>query len=315
MNAPNLLQVARTCTARDIPDHVDAGSDFVFCVDVSADPETDLAGQELQIIDSENKTLAKLTLLAPSEAGAPNTTGPISLAAPACAGQHSWILRAPPSETDDTSYLGTETEISVLVVAHQIDPVVWDVPSAVSPGETFQAKIGVRCSSACVTSGWIVSVRDHMSQVVARGKTGDTPWRGTEGLCYAEIDFVAPDGVGLFNWEAIVEAPEGELPHQHGSRRFGVRTTQPADARLRVEAVDAKSGAPVKGLKVMVHPFSARTGSDGISEIAVPSGDHRVFVSGKGYIPHRSECTVSGTYTMCVALEPDRALSEAEVWG
>lgn len=315
MNDINAMQVTRTCKIQNIPNEIDAGSDFAFCIEVAAEPKTDLVGQVLEIIDHKKEILVRPQLVAKNEESESHTTGAIMMTAPARAGLYKWSVRIAPSETEEVSFLAAEAEIAVRAVAHRLAPVVWDVPSAISPGQAFQVKIGGRCSSVCNASGWTISVRNHEGRTIARTQTGETPWPGTSGLRYAELDLVAPDDVGLFNWEVSFEAPESGLPHETGQRSFGVRTSPPADARLRIEAVDSESGAPVENLKVIVHPFSARTGPDGTAEIAVPNGAHRVFVSGKGYIPNRNECTVDDTQTIRVELEPDRGLSEAEVWG
>jgi len=307
---------SRTCAVHDLPDEVDAGAEATLRIEVTAEPPLDLIGHEVMIADAGGEAVATATL-GPAEdtEGSRFMTGTVALTAPARPGSYRYVARLAEIAGEDDPRPAVETEFQLAVVAHRIAPVVWDVPQAVEPGRTFGIRVGASCTSECSAAGWTVCIRNDAGDTLAEARVGDAVWPGTEGLRYAEVSLTAPEEIGRVSWEAVVEAPDAALPHQAGRRRFGLRTAPPADARLLVEAVDAETGEPVPGLKVVAGPFSTRTGPDGAAELAVPRGEHCVFVSGGKYIPHRTECVIEDVETIRVALEPDTGLTYGMVWG
>ncbi len=315
MKDMDALEGSRTCAVHGLPDEIDAGAEATMTVAVTSDPKADLTGHAVTVVDAAGETVARAALAPAGEDGETFTTGEIRLRAPRTPGQHRYAIRLDAVAEGDDACPAAEAAVTMTVVAHRVAPVVWDVPEGVTPGARFTVRVGARCSAACPSAGWAITVRDATGTTLARAETGGATWPGTEGLHYAEIALAAPEEIGLFTWEAVVAAPGDGLPHEAGTRRFGVRTTPPADATLRVAAIDAESGAPVEGVKVVVHPFSARTGSDGTACIALPSGRHRIFVSGRHYIPWRAEREVTGQDTLRVELEVDTGLTDAMKWG
>ena len=314
MTETDARQGNRTCRIVGAPDAIDAGDEFSLRVEVAATPAVDLSHEEVVIFDAAGETTARVPLAALQEDADGFATVDIRLTAPAMAGSHVWTARLAAFEDDAVAYPEVTAEVTVSVEAHRIAPVVWDVPSSVAPGARFRVKIGARCSTACSSRGWQVKVTNGADRTLAEGQTGDTPWVGTDGLYYAELELAAPDEIGLLAWTATVTAPGEALPHVTGQRRFTVRTAPAADCELRVRVTDAATGRPASGLKVAVHPFSARTGADGLAEIAVSKGDHRVFISGKGYIPYAEACRIDGAHDIEIAIEPDPGLTEADIW-
>ncbi len=304
----------RTCAVLDLPEETDAGAAFSLRFEVNYDPPVEKSGQKLEIVSSTGDIVAASTLDPAAESNGNSWTADVSLVAPGVAGRHEFVVRMCSHDSGGVAYPEVVQGFTVAVVAHQISPVVWGVPSAISRGTAFPAKIGARCTSDCATSGWKVQVRDHNGEVVAETETGTALWQGTSGLYYAEIDLDAPDEVGLFEWNASVEASGSDLPHMAGVRKFGVRITPPADSTLHVEAVDRESGAPIEGLKVVAHPFNALTGSDGTAVINLPSDTYRVMVSGKGYVPRSVEGKVEGNENLRVELEQDIGPTDADYW-
>ena len=203
---------------------------------------------------------------------------------------------------------------SSTVEPHSTRVVVWDAPSAVECGEKFSIKLGVKCSSECRPDAWALEVRDHDGKELARATPSDGPWPGTAALYYAEVDLTAPDTEGLFAWEAKAPAAGLDIPHAESVANFGVRVVPMPECLLTVEAIDLKSQAPVKGAKVVVHPYRAFTDERGVAEVRVPKGEYRLFVSGKNYFPFRSDGEAKTDMTIRAELAWDLGLSDADVW-
>ncbi len=222
--------------------------------------------------------------------------------------------------------------------------VVWDVPAAIERGRRFNVRIGITCPSARRPDGWQVEVRDHEGGSRATATVGEERWPGTEALYHAEVALVAPAAEGLYTWEAAaatrvasatdvrsatggaaepggvaetggVAEPGGVAGAQTGGRaRFGVRVVSSPDCLVTVVAVDAESGAPVEGARVVAHPYRTVTDARGAAELRVPAGEYRLFVSGKGCVPFRFDGEVKGDTRIRAELEQDRELSDADIW-
>ncbi len=201
---------------------------------------------------------------------------------------------------------------------HSTSVVVWDEPSTVERGEGFSVKLGVKCSSECPPDGWTVEVRDQDGKKRATATLSAEPWPGTAALYYAELDLSAPDTEGLHEWEAKAladGAADGpDIPHAECIVRFGVRVVPTPECLLTVVAIDMESQTPVKGAKVVVHPYKAFTDERGMAEVRVPKGEYRLFVSGKNYFPFRSDVEMKTDVTIRAELAVDRELSDADIW-
>jgi hypothetical protein len=196
--------------------------------------------------------------------------------------------------------------------------VVWDEPSTVERGEGFSVKLGVKFSSECRPDGWTVEVRDQDGKKRATATLSGEPWPGTAALYYAEVDLSAPATEGLHEWAAkalVGGAADGpDIQHAECTARFGVRVVPKPECLLTVVAIDRESQTPVKGAKVVVHPYQVFTDERGLAEVRVPEGEYRLFVSGKNYFPFRSDVEMKTDLTIRTELALDRELSDADVW-
>jgi hypothetical protein len=201
---------------------------------------------------------------------------------------------------------------------HATRIVVWDTPAAVECGALLRFKVGLKCAAECCAAGWRVAIRDAEGRSVASAAVGDVAWPGTAALHYAELELRAPDAEGLHAWEAFLEgdaATAADHPvHTGASAQFHVRTVPAPQCLVKVVAVDATSQAPVRGARVVVHPYRAVTDAQGVAELRVPKGAYRLFVSGRDHLPFRSDGEVSADVTIRAELEADRGLSDAELW-
>ena len=203
---------------------------------------------------------------------------------------------------------------TISVKPHATRVVVWDAPPTVERGMRFGIKLGVKCPSECLLKGWAVDVRDHAGKKQATATLSDAPAPGTATLHYAEVDLTAPDEEGLFSWEARAPGSNAEVPHAEGIARFGVRVVPPPECRVTVVAVDAERHTPVRGAKVVMHPYRAVTDERGVAEIAVPKGAYRLFVSGPNHVPFRRDGEMTTDVTVRVELALDLGISDADIW-
>jgi hypothetical protein len=221
--------------------------------------------------------------------------------------------------------------------SHKRSIVVWDMPSTVVRGRTFAIKLGIKCESVCRPENWSLDVRDHEGRRLAAVLVGATAWPGTEALYGAALELTAPAGVGLYRYEVIAAAdahagraspdhdsahaqpPRGEpvdaaAPHEAVTAGFNVRAVPESDYRLTVIAIERRSQAPVKGAKVVVHPYRALTDEHGVAELDLPRGRYRVFVSGRDCFPLRLDGELAADTTLRAELELEPGPSDAELW-
>ncbi len=199
---------------------------------------------------------------------------------------------------------------------HATRVVIWGAPPTVERGMRFGIKLGVTCPAECRLKGWVVDVHDHEGKKQATATLSDGPAPGTAMLYYAEVDLTAPDAEGLFSWEATAPGCGAEVPHPHaeGTARFGVRVVPPPECRVTVVAVDAERHTPVRGAKVVMHPYRAVTDERGVAEVRVPKGAYRLFVSGPNHVPFRRDGEMTADVTIRAELALDVEISDADIW-
>lgn len=201
---------------------------------------------------------------------------------------------------------------------HATRIVVWGVPSAIECGAAFRLKVGVKCAADCSSAGRRVEICDADGRSLAEAVIGDAPLRDTHALYYAELELRAPAASGSHAWVArvlpVVDDATRHTAHAGASTAFPVRAMPAPDCVLKVLAVDARSGAPVPGARVVVHPYRALTNLEGIAEIKVPKGAYRLFVSGRDRFPFRADGEVLADTTIRAELDADLGPSDAELW-
>jgi hypothetical protein len=110
-------------------------------------------------------------------------------------------------------------------------------------------------------------------------------WPGTDALYFAEVEAEAPLAVGDHQWEVRTNPWVSELPHEAGSCDVAVRIVSPPDCEVTVEAVDSDKQTPIKGARVVMHPYRALTDETGVAKVKVAKGRYDILVSGSKYVP------------------------------
>jgi hypothetical protein len=167
---------------------------------------------------------------------------------------------------------------------HTTSVVVWDIPSAIVAGERFRMKVGVKCADECDLTNAGFGIFDEAGTQLARGTLPGDLWPGTTGLYVAEVELAAPTTEGLYTWSVTSPASEAEIPHAAGSASFGIRVVGQPDYLVTIEAVDEADHAPLRGARVVMHPYRAVTDDRGIAEVRVAKGSYQLFVSQTRYI-------------------------------
>ena len=296
------------CRIEVSPQEVDAGGDLTLMGRVSFSPAADLRGHPVRIEDEDGGVVETIELTGFD--GTSNETAEVVVKAPVRPGAHVWRAVCPAQ----THGKDAATSFTFTVRPHATRVVVWDAPPTVERGKPFPIKLGVKCHAECRPEGWAVDVRDHEGTSQATVTLSDAPWPGTAALYYVELDLTAPDAEGLHPWEATASGTKGEVPHAEGTARFGVRVVPRPECRVTVVAVDAERHTPVRGAKVVIHPYRAVTDERGVAEVSVPKGAYRLFVSGPNHIPFRRDGEMTTDVTIRAELELDLGMSDADIW-
>ena len=274
-------------------------------IKVTSPDDFDLVGQRVSIRGADHSELASAELTETDDAV---FAAEISLKAPLAIGEQTWRAVLPDVEDDDTIFDEIAASFSFVVRAHIARVQVWGMPSAIPAGERFRMKVGVKCTSACNLAGRIVAVFDQGGAEAATGLLREAPSPGTTALYFTEIEATAPASVGSHEWRATTPASASGLPHAAGELTFAIKVVDVPDYEITIEAFDQDKGTPIKGLHVMLYPYSALTGEDGIARIKVAQGSYKLYISGLKYIPYEDIIDATGDVTLRarLSLEPKK---------
>jgi hypothetical protein len=197
-------------------------------------------------------------------------------------------------------------EVEVGAGEHAVQLNVWDVPSAIVAGKRFRFAVGVRCSAGCNLRGRELRLLDQQGAGAGSVKLGDDIWPGTEALYFAEVVANAPLTAGSHQWEVKMAGWDAELPHTAGSFPLIVRVVSAPDCEVTVRAVDRERQTPVKGARVVMHPYRAVTDDNGIARVRVARGQYDILVSGSQYLPACASVEVTADMITSAELDADQ---------
>jgi hypothetical protein len=193
---------------------------------------------------------------------------------------------------------------------HAVELTVWDVPAAAEAGERFAVSVGARCSAGCDLGGRELSLFDQEGSPAGTVKLGHAIWPGTEALYFAEVEARAPLEAGSHQWEAKIAGWDAELPHAPGSFPLIVRVVSSPDCEVTVRAVDREKQTPIKGARVVMHPYRAVTDDNGIARVRVARGQYDILVSGSQYLPACASVEVTADLITSAELDADESPDE-----
>jgi hypothetical protein len=142
--------------------------------------------------------------------------------------------------------------------ANSISLAVWDVPMPVVADEPFSIKVGATGASGHV------EVIDSAGAVVASGKLGDAPWRGTEALRWTALDLPAP------------KADVARYTVRCGTSEtwFSIAATAKPEHMLTVQVTEQDTAEPLADVEIRIGAFHARTDKSGRTEIPICAGEY-----------------------------------------
>jgi hypothetical protein len=266
------------------PAVVDARADLTLEATVACSPPRDLRGHTLFVKDHAGAAGAEVCRVELTEFdGTANRTRGFVAKAPVPPGEYTWSAVFPAVDKEGVSYPQASTQISFKVKPHATYIVAWDTPSAVVVGERFRIKVGMKCSSECGLGRRDFGIYDRDGKQVATSTVSGDRWPST-GLHVAEVELQAPAREGLDTWSVRSIGSDTAIPHDEASISFGIRVVSHPDCRVRVEAIDQASQAPLSGARVVMHPYQAVTGEHGVAEVRVAKGTYQLFVTQTDYL-------------------------------
>jgi hypothetical protein len=147
---------------------------------------------------------------------------------------------------------------------------------------------------------------DHEGSPAGTVKLGHAIWPGTEALYFAEVEARAPLEAGSHQWEAKIAGWGAELLHAPGSFPLIVRVVTAPDCEVTVRAVDREKQTPIKGARVVMHPYRAVTDDNGIARVRVARGQYDILVSGSQYLPACASVEVTADLITSAELDADQ---------
>jgi hypothetical protein len=294
-----------TCTVEVSPDEADAGTDITLKVQVTHPRKDGLRGSRVSIRNHEDAELAQAELKkSDGEAsGEAYESDDIVLAAPRAAGNHVYRAVVLAADKDGVSHEQASTEIRFVVKPHATELNVWDVPSAIVAGERFKFTVGIRCSAGCNLAGRGICVVDREGSQVAAVNLRDDVWPETDALYFAEVEGEAPAAAGNYQWEVRSTELISDLPHDADAFAVVLKVVNRPDCEIKVEAFDRENQVPIKGARVVMHPYRALTDENGVASVRVTKGQYDILVSASKFLPVTT--TVEVTADMITRAELD----------
>lgn len=292
------------CLVEVSPGEVDAGAGIALKVRVECPRRDGLRSPGVSIRNHDNAELARADLKK-SGAGIYEAND-IVVAAPRVLGEHCYRAVVVAADKGGALHEQGSTEVRFAVKPHVTQLNVWDVPSATVAGERFRVAAGVRCSAGCDLGGRELSIFDQEGSRAGTVKLGHDIWPGTDALYFAEVEARAPLTAGSHQWEAKIAGWDAELPHTAGSFPLIVRVVSSPDCEVTVRAVDREKQTPIKGARVVMHPYRAVTDDNGIARVRVARGQYDILVSGSQYMPACTSVEVTADLITSAELDADQ---------
>ena len=297
-----------TCTVEVSPDEADAGTDITLNVSVTCAREDGLREPRVSIRDGAGAELAQAELNETDEDdgdddGVGYASDDIVLAAPRTAGEHVYRAVVLAADKDGALHEQASTDVRFVVTPHATELNAWDMPSTIVGGGRFKFMVGVSCSAGCCLAGEALSIVDQDGTQRGTTTLDNDVWPETDALYVAEIEGEAPLAAGAYQWEIRTAAWDRDLPHAAGALAMTVRVVSPPDCEVTVEAVDREKQTPIKGARVIMHPYRAMTDENGVARVKVTKGHYDILVSASKYLA--ASTTAEVTADMITRAEHD----------
>ena len=293
-----------TCTVEVSPDEADAGTDITLKVQLAYSGKDDLRAPRVSIRDAEGAELVQAELIEAEDDDA-YVSEDIVVAAPRSAGEYVFRAVVLVPDKDGALQELAASDVPIVVKAHQAALNAWDALSAIVAGSHFKFMVGVRCSAACCLAGQELGVFDGEGKQIGGAKLGSEIWPESDALYVAEVEAEAPSSTGAHQWEVRTAAWDCELPHAAGAVAVPLRVVAAPDYEVTIEAFDREKQTPIKGARVVMHPYRATTDESGIARVKVTKGHYEIFVSAAKYVSIATSADVTADMITRAELDGD----------
>jgi hypothetical protein len=287
-----------TCAVEVLDGEVDAGQGFRVRASAHCPHDCDLSGVAIAFHAPAGEVVT--ATLGESDDG--YATDEVTLTAPPLAGHHPFIATIVPA-ADGPVHAAAPATFEVAAKAHSTRLNAWDMPSAVIGGETFRFKVGVNCSAGCRLAGQSVTLLDAAQRPVAVARLGDEVWPGTTALFFAEMTAQAPQEAGRHEWTLSVPVDETASPHAAGAATLAINVVEAPEFEVTIETVAQDGQTPIKGARIVMHPYRAISDERGIARLRAAGGDYTILVSAAKHMPIRREVALSADLNTRAELE------------
>ena len=296
-----------------LPPEVEAGAELVLGVRVTCPFGCPIPGGSVRAVSPDGSVVtAELASLDEGLA----VEAVLDFRAPMEVGEHTWAILFPAHDVGGVVHQEVSLHVGTTVRPHETSVAVWDLPTPVVIGESFSAKIGIRCAAECRLTGKRLEVLDEAGATVGEGSLGEEPWPGTRALYWAEVLLEAPPGEGSFTWSAGPVPADLGSSHLEAEAVVGFCTVEPPEHTVVVEVVREDSGDPIEKVEVRMGIYRASTDERGMARLELRPGEFKLVASKPGFATDPATVEVNGDLDIRVEARhvPETDPDDERVW-
>jgi hypothetical protein len=262
-----------------LPTEAAVGSKIAVQVKVSCYAGCDLDGAQIDVAaPGGERTTFRVSGQEVDEAFAA-----VTLNAPQTVGEHTWSVVCPAQEIAGIRHEASNASLRIATRPHATSLAVWGMPAHVTAGERFAVKVGAKSSVDCPLERQAIEICAQSGTVAARGILQSTPWPGTSGLYWTEVQLDAPMNVGIASWSVKFAPTALDSVHDDSSSQFHVAVVSPPEHMVTVKVVEKESAAPVADVQVRLGAYRGATDALGLAELRVGKGRYDLHLWKVGY--------------------------------
>ncbi|HEY7299025.1 MAG TPA: hypothetical protein VH684_14045 [Xanthobacteraceae bacterium] len=261
------------------PTEIPVGSDIALQIKVTCCAGCDLDGAQIDVTLADGD----LTTLRASGCEGGEGVVTVTLKAPQTVGQHAWSVACPAQDIAGIRHEGSAASISITTHPHATSLAAWAMPAHVTAGERFAIKVGAKSSADCPLHGQAVEIFDQAGVLATRGILQSTPWPGTSGLYWTQVELDAPANVGIASWSVRFAPQALASAHDGSSSQFHVAVVSAPAHTVTVKVVEKESVTPVADVQVRLGAYRGVTDESGLAQLRVGKGRYDLHLWKVGY--------------------------------
>ena len=135
---------------------------------------------------------------------------------------------------------------------HKTSIAVWDLVSPLVIGRTAKVKVGAKCAAGCQLTDHGVEIHDASGKTIARAVLAGTPWPGTSGLYWTDVEFPAPAEAGTHTFSLTSE-------HGGAHSEFSFIAVKPPDHSVTIQVHDKTTKETIADVEVRLGVYRSIT--------------------------------------------------------